>query len=254
MSALAVSLVTAVVTATLAVVGTYFTTRRNLEATFDTSLRELRLGAYKTLWKDLGALAKYDRPDTLAKAEAEKLAATLRTWYFATGGLVLSHGTRQDYFALLDALETVKAAPADPLTEEDDEFLRVLGSRLRTGMTADVGTRRSFPFGDDERVAEPTVRTYEDAAGGRTLVVRRGPRRFLLFGRHRLTLTGTDVSGTPHHDPARRSFSAAVGGDDRVFLLEGGELVEGPKGWKRWDTRTRRGSAVWRERDPDAQP
>ena len=147
MSALGASLVTAVVTAALAVVGTYFTTRRNLQVTFDTSLRDLRLEAYRELWKDLEPLAKYARPEALTRNEARKLAGTLRTWYFETGGIVLSHRTRQDYFALLDGLENVTAGVGPKrLGTADDEFLRVLGSRLRTGMTVDVGTRRSFPF------------------------------------------------------------------------------------------------------------
>jgi hypothetical protein len=169
MTALAASIVTAVVAAVLAAVGTYFTTRRNLEAAFDTSLRDLRIDAYQKLWQNLEPLAKYDRPEALTQDEARKLAGTLRTWYFETGGIFLSHRTRQDYFALLDGLETFTAAGAEPLDEEDDEFLRVLGSRLRTGMTADVGTRRSFPFEErgrrrPTRSSAPTPSRAERAA------------------------------------------------------------------------------------------
>jgi hypothetical protein len=256
MSALAVPLVTAVATAALAVAGTYFTTRRNLEAQFDSSLRDLRIGAYKKLWQELQALAKYDRQNTLTRDEAHELAARLRVWYFRTGGLFLSHGTRQDYFALLDALETFRLGQSDALAEDDDEFVRVLGSRLRTGMTADVGTRRTFPFDDDERVTEPERRTFEDKPRERQIIVSRGPRRFRLFGRHSLALTGTDAARPPRWDGTRRSFTARIPGEgtgeERLYFLEGDEVVEGPKGWVRWDKRTRRPSAVWHERQPDA--
>jgi len=63
MSALVASAITAVVTAALAILGTYVTTRRNLRIQYDASLRELRINAYKVLWTELEDLAKYARPD-----------------------------------------------------------------------------------------------------------------------------------------------------------------------------------------------
>ncbi len=255
MSALAASLITLVATAALAIVGTYFTTRRNLEATFDTSLRDLRIDAYKALWKELEALAKYARPESLAKREALELAATLRVWYFETGGLFLSHRTRQDYFALLDGLETVTSSGEKRLRAEDDEFLRVLGSRLRTGMTADVGTRRTFPFRETDRDPAARRRTFGEPGGAGRLVVARGRRRFLLFGPRRLTLTSEGL-GKTHWEPERTAFSARVteqgSVDERVFLLESTHVVEGPKGWRRGATEPRRGSTIWVERDPES--
>jgi hypothetical protein len=250
MSALGASLLTAVVTAVLAVVGTYFTTRRSLEATFDTSLRDLRLEAYKTLWQDLQPLAKYDRPQALTREQARELAGTLRAWYFETGGLFLSHRTRQDYFALLDGLESATAAEKKRLREGDDEFLRVLGSRLRTGMTADVGTRRSFPFREASPDTKHHQRTYTD--GTRKLVVSRGSRRYLLFGPYGLSLRVEGAGGDPHWDPTRRAFTAGIpqesgAVEERDFYLEGSQVVEGPMGWQRGETEARGGSVVWRE-------
>ena len=253
MSALAASVVTAVVTALLAIVGTYFTTRRKLEADFDTSLRDLRIEAYKELWKDLKPLAKYDRPNALKRDEARKLAAALRTWYFDTGGLFLSLRTRQDYFALLDALETLTVRDdGERLADEDDEFLRVVGSRLRTGMTADVGTRRRFPFQEERGgAADPPKRTYAEAGGRRRLVVTRGSRRWLLFGPHRLTLEVEGIAGSPRWDPERSAFTLRGPDGERELLLERGKVVEGPKGWERGSTAPRPGGAVWNELGPD---
>ncbi len=257
MSALAASLLTAVVTAVLAVVGTYFTTRRALEATFDTSLRDLRLDAYKTLWQDLQPLAKYDRPQALTREQARELAGALRTWYFETGGLFLSHRTRQDYFALLDGLETATATEKKRLREGDDEFLRVLGSRLRTGLTADVGTRRSFPFRESSSDADHRQRTYTD--GARELVVSRESRRYLFFGPYGLSLRIKGADGEPRWDPRRRAFTARIpregeAVEEREFLLEGSEVVEGPKGWQRGETAARAGVVVWREGLPSPPP
>lgn len=266
MSALAASLLTAVVTAVLAVVGTYFTTRRNLEASFDTSLRDLRLEAYKALWQALQPLAKYDRPQALTRDQVRELATILRTWYFETGGLFLSRRTRQDYFALLDGLETATAVEKKRLRDGDDEFLRVLGSRLRTGMTADVGTRRSFPFRERSPDADHRQRTYTD--GARRLVVSRETRRWLLAGPYRFSLRLDGAEGEPRWDPVRRAFTARIRDEtgavaEREFLLEGSQVVEGPRGWQRGETEPRGGSVVWREglpplpeqpSDPATQP
>jgi hypothetical protein len=59
MAPLMASLITALVTFVLTAAGTYITTRRNLQLQFDASLRDLRIEAYKELWKHLKVLAKY---------------------------------------------------------------------------------------------------------------------------------------------------------------------------------------------------
>ena len=179
MTALVASIITAVVTAILAAVGTYVTTRRNLQIQFDASLREMRIAVYKPLWARLAGLAKYARPEPLSRHEAQELAETLRDWYFETGGLFLSQETRRDYFALHDALEVVpRRASGETLSVEDDELLRVLSSRLRTGMTRDVGTRRTFIFREDADRARQVARphTYVEDGGGRRLRI--APRRW----------------------------------------------------------------------------
>jgi hypothetical protein len=250
MSALAASLVTAVVTAALAIVGTYYTTRRNLEVTFDTSLRELRITAYKDLWKKLDVLAKYGRPAPLTDKEAHDLAETLRIWYFETGGIFLSTRTRRDYFALLDGLENVGGG-----SETDDEFLRVLGSRLRSGMTADVGTRRTFPLGATERSrGVPRRREFAELGGTRRLAVTPGPRRFLL-GRRPPELEAEGPWPGQRWDPDRSAFSARLtcgdAPDARVFLLEDTHVVEGPEGWRRGSKEQRPESVLWVEKEPE---
>lgn len=267
MSALVATVITAVVAAVLAAVGTYVTTRRNLQLQFDASLRDLRIDVYKVLWKELESLAKYARPEPLSKSQAQQLAITLRTWYFETGGLFLSQDTRRDYFALLDGLEVVPRRTDEPiLEEEDDEFLRVLGSRLRTGMTRDVGTRRTYIFkGDIERAERVSqARMYAEEGGERHLVI--SPRR-----RRRLPLIGPLISGQPaldveglsrpvRWDSSRMAFSASVsstreggGAEERLFLIEDGHVIEGPGGWERGDTRRRGKSVIWREVESRAQ-
>jgi hypothetical protein len=240
---LVVSLSTAIASAVLAGVATYFTTRRDLQLKFDESLRDLRIGAYKELWEDLEDLAKYGRPDSLSKSEAQRLRDTLRTWYFHTGGLVLSSETRQDYFTLLDGLEIVISGTTDEVGREDDEYLRVLGSRLRTAMTRDVGTRRTFVFRDDvERERRwPETQAYV-ADGGRELVIT-SKRRLRVARRLKLRPNLVSDELAPklpsaellRWDPTRRALTLRVAGDssddgdmeERILLLENGYVVEG---------------------------
>ena len=266
MTPLVASLITALVTFVLTAAGTYITTRRNLQLQFDASLRDLRIEAYKELWKHLKALAKYGRAEPLSKSESQQLAKDLRIWYFETGGFYLSQETRHDYFALLDGLEVVTTG-AEPILEVgDDEFLRVLGSRLRTGMTRDVGTRRTFIFrGDTERGTRlPQARTYVEEGGSRRLAI--SPRRRIRLPR-RLSLPGVgavisaeptlDVEGFSelvHWDPARRAISARLFdseadgvAEERLFLIEEGHVVEGPRGWRRGERAGQRRSVIWRE-------
>jgi hypothetical protein len=257
-----VSLIAALVSAVLAGAGTYFAARHDLQLKFDASLRDLRIKAYKNLWRTLGALAKYGRRDPLSKDEAQTLLLELKTWYFATGGLVLSGDARQDYFALLDGLEVVVGLTEGTLSAADDEFLRVLGSRLRTAMTRDVGTRRTFVFRGDPEREEPRLesRTYVEAGAARELTLSPRPRLARRLRRlwHRLVadepelqLAGAEKRSS--WDAARRALTvrvSAAGGtvEERIFLLEDGQIVEGPKGWQRGDEVHRRPSVIWSER------
>lgn len=265
-----ISIITAVVTAVLAVAGTYLTTRRDLQLKFDESLRDLRIGAYKELWEHLGTLAKYGRPETLSKSQAQTLRDSLRTWYFHTGGLVLSSSTRQDYFTMLDGLELVIGRHENIISDQDDEFLRVLGSRLRTAMTRDVGTRRTFIFRGDPEREEPRLhkRTYLEDGGSRTLEIspkRRlnlahlisFPPRVITSGKPDLTMSNAKLLRWDW-DPARRALTVQVvnspdGGDaeERLFMLEDKDryIVDGPKGWSRDEAVRRAQSVIWREHD-----
>lgn len=149
---------TQIVAAVLALFGTVVTVgvtayvtaakvRRDLESEYDISLRTERLAAYQELWRSLQPLAKYARPVPVTYRLAGSLIGELRAWYFQNGGIFLSYGARDAYFALMDELrELLAGAPSDPSVELDFvafQTLRELGSNLRTTMVEDVQTRRS---------------------------------------------------------------------------------------------------------------
>lgn len=100
---------------------------------------------YRELWQTLEPLAKYGVGSRFTRDEATTFAVELRKWYFHTGGLFLSTAGRADFFALQDALRQLTSDDANtdnPLPRAIWEHLRVSGSRLRTSLTYDVGTRR----------------------------------------------------------------------------------------------------------------
>jgi hypothetical protein len=139
------------VTFLLGVATNWVTTRRSLVLQFDTELRRDRLQAYTALWALLEPLNRYGpAPRRLSLVQAERLAADLTSWYFHVGGLYLSVPTRDEYFALQDALEREREAmrrSEGTLTAiEGDRFdsLRVRGSDLRSSLTGDVGTRKQL--------------------------------------------------------------------------------------------------------------
>ena len=246
MTDLAVPLVTALVGAVLAGIGTYVAARRDLQLKFDDSLRDLRIKSYEELWKALAPLAKYGRPNALSHTETSDLIAALRTWYFETGGLVLSSDARHDYFALQDGLELALARPEGELGADEDEFLRVLGSRLRTAMTRDVGTRRTFVFRGDPEREEPRLESaqYVDRSGERTLQITADGRGTVDGDREQLEFEKLGW------DAARRKLTVELKISDtklekRVFLFEDGHVVEGPSGWSRGEKDRRRPSTVW---------
>jgi hypothetical protein len=126
------------------IVTTAWKSRKDLEAEYDIDLRKRRIEAYAELWKTLEPLAYYFEPSPVTYESVRKLGRALRGWYFRTGGLVLSSDTRPAYFNLQQALEGVRAAPAEASQQLDEprlKILKALASRLRTSSTRDVATR-----------------------------------------------------------------------------------------------------------------
>ncbi len=124
---------------------TAYKSRKELEATYDIELRRRRIDAYGDLWKLLEPLAYWAPARPVTYATLASVSRSLRSWYFTSGGLVLSRTTRAPYFNLQQALTETSAgdrAPSDePLDEATLEIVKGLASRLRTASTEDVATR-----------------------------------------------------------------------------------------------------------------
>jgi hypothetical protein len=158
------------------------------------------------------------------------------------GGLFLSTATREDYFALQDTLMRIiqgwgwESPSRENLSPATREHLRTHGSRLRTGLIRDVGTRaRPKMKSYIEPVDRSLAGTYERDDGQR-LELSFAPR--MLGGTRWLSLTAieTDTRSAVNvleWSPARLTIRAVLNDPEgnrreRVLLIEDGRLVEGP--------------------------
>jgi hypothetical protein len=134
---------------------TYFSTRAkirlDLAAEYDKALQENRLAAYLKLWARLEPLARYGRDKPITHKVLEDISTQTRTWYFQAGGIYLTQASRKTYFdwkALLQPLLDDKELEAQSDREinpaVDDRLAKVIaaGSRLRTSLSDDIGTKR----------------------------------------------------------------------------------------------------------------
>jgi len=263
-----VAIILALVTAVLAAGGTYWTTRRNLQVQYDADLRKLRIDAYQDLWARMMVLAKYGRPETLVRQGAVELGEGLKDWYFTVGGIFLSIETRRDYFTLQEAIEAVAHDESGGwrLTQDEDDFLRVLASRLRTGTIRDVGTRETFMFRRDVEPSEiPEAHTFK-GGDDRRLKLSWGsrspsPDRRREDRRRRRGLARGKIDAdvafpnddrkvrNAHWDVERSLLTVTFADGDgppRSFLYEDGDLIEGPANWKRRDGPPPSQALTWR--------
>jgi hypothetical protein len=147
-----------------------------LEGQYDADLRDLRLAAYRELWRLLEPLALYARepPGYPTRDALETLAEALRDWYFKTGGIYLSAESREAYFRFQKSLWAVASSSrwesGGELAKPDFDRLQQLSSWLRTVLTYDVGTRRRFSLAsrlrpEDEQARLDSERVAEELAG-----------------------------------------------------------------------------------------
>jgi hypothetical protein len=142
------------ITFVLTGIGTYFTTRwkvrKDIDVEYGRMVREARLRTYPTVWATLQPLALYARHWAVTNRMAWTLAGSLRRWYFEQGGMFLTDGSRDAYFALqrslgdyLSQVPWQMGAAERELDEDAFEPIRNAGSELRTQLVRDLGTRRT---------------------------------------------------------------------------------------------------------------
>jgi hypothetical protein len=142
------SLITAAI---LALVNSWVSTRAGI----DENLRAERLQVYPALWSATGAVSRWPRMN-VTRGSLGELHETLRSWYYAKGGLFLSESARARYGEvqhLIEALLTAKGDPDAQLAKDAYRDLMETASALRTGITEDLDTRRRKSFREIRRRA-----------------------------------------------------------------------------------------------------
>jgi hypothetical protein len=125
---------------TLALVNSWISARAGV----DENLRAQRLERYPALWNSTGAISRWPRVD-VTRGSLEKLHETLRSWYYAGGGLFLSESARARYGNVQELIEAMLSHKADPdcrLAEDAYTALMETASALRTALSEDLNTRR----------------------------------------------------------------------------------------------------------------
>ena len=100
------------------------------------------------LWKTTALLPKWPRDTSVTYERLQDFSLALRTWYYETGGMYLSHSTRkQAYSPLQDTLQgLVESNRTGPLSEQDYDAVRARCSSLRTALAGDIESRREGPI------------------------------------------------------------------------------------------------------------
>jgi hypothetical protein len=120
-------------------------TLSDFRGNFEMALRTERREAYRKLWALTGLLPKYARTEVVTLGRLRQFAIDLRKWYFEDGGSVLSPDSRDTYFSLQQALESIheknQAAPELKVDDGTRESIRDLCSTLRSALCKDLGSR-----------------------------------------------------------------------------------------------------------------
>lgn len=121
---------------------------QELRAEYDKDLLQHRITAYQVLWEITGRFPLYGRDTPVTKQATEQFAVDLRKWYFETGGIFFTEASRDAYFALQKRVKQVleeelrEHLPDIELSPTVYASIQKHCSALRSGLVADVGTRR----------------------------------------------------------------------------------------------------------------
>jgi hypothetical protein len=172
----------------LALLNSWIGTRSGI----DENLRSQRLELYPGLWNATAAVSRWPRVD-LTRSTLEELHRSLRSWYYAKGGIFLSGPARERYGdvqKLIGALLTHNGNADDVLAEDRYTDLMKTASSLRTALTQDLDTRRRKSFWDTRRRA----RWHADEAKKAQTRIARATASALTW-EHRETSSATRADG-----------------------------------------------------------
>lgn len=132
------------------VLGAAITGALATRARVNDDMRQLRLGAYPSLWGLTSCFSKW--PATpMSYSELREFLESFRAWYYQSGGLYLSINSQDRYGELHELLvacfgtsegEAVPAPPPGEIPEATYRSVREAVSTLRRALTEDLESRR----------------------------------------------------------------------------------------------------------------
>lgn len=142
-------IVSALVGGVVSYLGAIIKNKLDMNRTIDNELREKRDKVYKYVWRRTGSLPRRPRLESVTYLDITNLMVDLGTWYYEEGGLYLSGGARRAFSATMDILERVRqnGNETDVLVESDYEEAREACSKLRSGLSQELLSRRAAPYG-----------------------------------------------------------------------------------------------------------
>lgn len=148
----------------------------NVRAGVDEDLRERRLKEYPALWTATGAVSRWPRA-VVNRSTLDELHRTLRSWYYAQGGLFLSEQSRARYGDVQQLIAAFLAADdgeaTDVLAPIGYTDLMETASVLRVALTQDLDTRRRKSAWDNRR---RLVGTLQQPMRRKHALLAQGPR------------------------------------------------------------------------------
>ena len=113
-------------------------------------MRQLRLGAYPSLWELTSRFSKWP-PTPMSYSELRKFLDSFRAWYYQSGGLYLSKNSQDRYGEVHELLvacfgtsegEAVPAPPPGEISRATYRAVREAVRTLRDALTEDLESRR----------------------------------------------------------------------------------------------------------------
>lgn len=125
------ALVGVVVGALIAGVATWRAAEMMASTTLEAEKYRQRLDAYQKLWSSTQALRRTPEEQDLTPESLATVVDALDSWYFRTGGLLLTDEARAAYFNLIDCLKDGSWKDGEPISRVDYAPVLRAATRLR---------------------------------------------------------------------------------------------------------------------------
>ena len=122
---------------------------KEFQAKAELEQRTARLAPVQKLWRAMEPLSFFPGPQRPEGVILMKLTEDLTTWYYGTGGVYVSTGSRDLYVGLQEKLQKLRCEYGDEATlskvsscnHKDFHYLQHDASALRSSTAGDCGTR-----------------------------------------------------------------------------------------------------------------